>query len=476
MSVNPLRNIPSIHELLENPALKALAERLHPGAVLSTMRVVLDEVAAEVHSAATEKALPSVSELAERISRRVLEVQVPEPARAINATGVLFHPELGSPPWADAAVEAMVAATGGYTTGRATTTRAAGNDSRVRQRIRELTGADDALVAGSAAAAMMATLAVVAGRREVVVARRDVIRRSNDYDLADLADAVSVRLREVGAANETRPDDYRRALDDQVGAVLLVRRGMGAATNSGDDLGIKELVALGREKRLPVIHDLGPASLVDLRSFGLEWAPRASGSIEAGADLVLVGHEMLGGPCCGMVAGRRGLIERIEQHAVSRASRLDEALLAALAATLDVMHSADEARRSIPLVQLVCASADNLKSRAERMAPQLAAAGAVDRAEVVASRGTLVGGCEPYGEMAGWSVTLVPKEASVGQLAEALRRARPAVVGTPEGNRLLLNLRSVPAEADLHLVAAVVGLEPASPKGTGTVARGLLGE
>ncbi|MBN2218597.1 MAG: hypothetical protein JW719_14570 [Pirellulales bacterium] len=458
MSASPLRGIPSIHELLENPTLKTLAERLHPGAVLSTVRMVLDEVGTEVHNAATEKALPSVSELADRISRRLLEVPVPPLARAVNATGVLLHPELGSPPWADAAVEAMVAATGGYATGRAAT-GPRGDGALARRRVAGLAGAEDALILCSASAATAATLAAVAGPRAVVVARRDVIRRGADYDLCELAELASVWLREVGAANDARIDDYRRAVDDEAGAILLVRRTDAAAEGSDSGVGLGDLIHLTREKRLAVIHDLGPASLVDLSSFGVEWEPRVNRRIEAGADLVLFGHEMLGGPSCGIVAGRRSLIERIEHHALARASRAGEADLAALAATLELMQSPDEARRAIPLLQLVCASSDNLKNRAERMAPQMAAAKAVARAEVVASQGSLLGDRDLRGTMAGWSVALHPLHAQVDQMADALRRAEPAVVGLPDGDRLLLNLRSVPAADDLHLVEAVAGLD-----------------
>lgn len=458
MSASPLRGIPSIHELLENPTLKTLAERLHPGAVLSTVRMVLDEVGAEVHNAATEKALPSVSELADRISCRLLEVPIPPLARAVNATGVLLHAELGSPPWADAAVEAMVAATGGYATGRAAA-GPRGDGALARRRIAGLAGAEDALILCSASAATAATLAAVAGPRAVVAARRDVIRRDADYDLCELAELASVWLREVGAANDARIDDYRRAIDDEAGAILLVRRTDAAAEDADSGAGVDDLVHLAREKRLPLIHDLGPASLVDLTSFGVEWEPRVNRRIEAGADLVLFGHQMLGGPRCGIVAGRRGLIERIEQHALARASRAGEADLAALAATLELMQSPDEARRAIPLLQLVCASSDNLKNRAERMAPQMAAAKAVARVEIVASQGSLLGQRDLRGTMAGWSVALYPPNAQADQMADALRRAEPSVVGMPDGDRLLLNLRSVPAADDLHLVTAVAGLE-----------------
>ncbi len=459
MSANPLRKIPSIHELLENPTLKTLAERLHPGAVVSTVRVVLDEVAAEVHNAATEKALPSVAELAERISRRVLEGQRFEPSKAINATGILLHPELGSPPWPEAAVEAMTAAASGYTTGRPTSSaHIVAAAEPAQQRLKELTGAEGVLIFNSTAAATIATLAAVVGRQEAVIARGQVIRRDPDYHLPELAEAARVALREVGAANDTQLDDYRRAIGEHSGAILIVDRSSVAAPGSDEDVGLKELVHLGREHRLPLIHDLGPAGLVDLGSLGIDFAPLVSKSVDTGVDLVVFGHELLGGPACGIVAGRRNLIESIGRHVTARSSQVPRPVLAALAATVDLLHSADQARRHVPLLRLLTTSADNLKNRAERLAPQMAATGVVQSAEVVAASGSLMGPHRRRGAVAGWGVALRPKGTSVAQLAEALRRGQPAVIGQ-EDDRLLVNLRSVSAEEDMQLVEVIEGLD-----------------
>jgi L-seryl-tRNA(Ser) seleniumtransferase len=464
MAVNPLRSIPSIHELLENPTLKALAGRLHPGAVVSTVRVVLDEVAAEVHTAATDRALPSMTELAERIARRVLEGDSPQSRMAINATGVLLHPELGCPPWASASIEAMAAAAGGYTARSAAWPgRAADDLDPLRQRLKDLTGAEAACVLASPAAAAIAALAALAARQDVLIARSDVIQRGRDYRLAELAEAASVAIHEVGAANYVDLDDYRGAIGQPVGAILVVHRGR-RADCAGEQPSLKDLVHLGRENRRPVIHDLGPACLGNLASLWIDFAPRASTSVEAGADIVLVSHELLGGPRCGIVVGRRSLVERIARHPLAVAAAADRPTLAALRATLDLLASADDARRYVPLVGLLAASAENLKNRAERMAPQMAAGKPVAAAEIVPAAGLLTPWMPGPGEMPGWGIAIRPRDMSVGQLAEMLRRGDPAVMGQDDGNRLLVNLRSIPAEQDVRLVEAITA-SPAPGRG-----------
>ena len=114
MSPNPLRNLPSVHELLESPPLRTLVERISQSAVVSTVRTVLEEVRHEVQTAAADRTLPSVSDLAERIARRVAENQSCALRPVINATGTLLHPCLGRALLAEEAIAEMAAVARDY--------------------------------------------------------------------------------------------------------------------------------------------------------------------------------------------------------------------------------------------------------------------------------------------------------------------------------------------------------------------------
>ena len=144
-------------------------------------------------------------------------------------------------------------------------------------------------------------------------------------------------------------------------------------------------MALGRRHNVPVIHDIGSGALIDFSKYGITGEPIASESIKAGADLVLFsGDKLLGGPQCGIVAGRKGMVQQVLKHPRMRAVRVDKLTLAALAATLRHYRDPEEAERSIPLLMFLSTPLDNLKNRAERLAPQLAACPAVASAEAIA--------------------------------------------------------------------------------------------
>lgn len=467
MSPSPLRNLPSVNELLESQALRAVVDRIHPGAVMATIRSVLDEVATEVHNAATERTWPSVSELAERISRRVFDSTPPGARTTINASGIILHPELGPPPLADDAVKAMVVAAGEYTLGPVD---AAGSDfppenTLAEKLLRELTGAEAAMVLHNGAAATLLALAALAGGREAIVARGQLVDRGRRYRLPDLATAADVALREVGAVNRLCVDDYGAAIGDKTALLLHIHPG-GVDIGGADEVTPGELVALGRQKQLPVVDDLGPAALFDLAPFGLGSIPVVSRSVAAGADVVLFGHELLGGPACGVIVGRRDWIELIRRHPMAAVFRPEQPALAALAATLQLARTPEQARRAIPLLQLATTSTDNLKNRAERLAAQLTAAKTVEKAEAVAIAGVVRLSPGLGGEIAGWGVRLKPSSGSAARLAERLRKNDPAVIGQIDPESLLLNLRSVLPRQDVALVDAVESLGENGTPGT----------
>jgi len=462
MSPNPLRSIPSVNELLDSPPLRKLVEKISHNVVVTTVRTVLDEVRQEVQTAASEKTLPSMSDLAERIARRVAEREAPALRPVINATGILLHTNLGRSPLAEEAIEEMAAVARDYAsveldlaTGQRSQRKAA-----VEGLLKELTSAEAALVVNNNAGATMLTLSALAAGREVIVSRGQLIEIGGSFRLPDVMAASGAVLREVGTTNKTRLEDYAAAIGENTAALMLVHPSNFLVVGFTAGVELAELVSLGRRHELPVIHDIGSGAVIDFGQFGFRGEPVASRSIQAGADVILFsGDKLLGGPQCGVIAGRQALIERVERHPMARALRVDKLTLGALAATLRLYRDEEKARQAIPLLRLLTASEDNLKNRAERLAPQIAATESVEEAEPVAAVTYFGGGSLPAQELATWCVAVKPARLSVDRLAAALRTGTPPVVGRVQQDRLMLDLRSVLPRQDISLVAAFETLD-----------------
>jgi L-seryl-tRNA(Ser) seleniumtransferase len=218
-------------------------------------------------------------------------------------------------------------------------------------------------------------------------------------------------------------------------------------------------VALGHKEDRLVIDDIGSGALWDLTRYGITGEPRPQESIRCGADVVLFsGDKLLGGPQCGIILGKRPLIENINQHPLARALRVDKITLAALAATLRLYKDPETLEQRIPLLMLLTTSVDNLRNRAERLAPQLAACDAITTAEPVEDTTYLGGGSVPTQRIPTWCVALSPAHENVDSLAARLRKGHPAVCGRVQNDRVLLDLRTVFARQDGLLVKAVQAL------------------
>jgi L-seryl-tRNA(Ser) seleniumtransferase len=458
MPVNLLRNLPSVNELLESPPLRNLVGKLSHNVVVTRARGVLDELRNELRTTVGDVSLPNVGDLAERIARRILEGEQPALRPVVNATGILLHTGLGRAPLAEEAIDEIVSVARGYAsvevdlaTGERSQRMAA-----VSGLLCELSGAEAALVVNNNAGATMLALSALCAGREVIVSRGQLIEIGGSYRLPDVMSVSGAKLREVGTTNKTRMADYRDAIGETTAALFRAHTSNYRVVGFTEEATLAEFVALGRQHALPVIDDIGSGALVDFAPFGITGEPLAAASIRQGADVVLFsGDKLLGGPQCGCIVGRRDLVERIAKHPMTRALRVDKLTLAALAATLRLYRNPEEARRKIPLLELLTTPVENLKLRAERLAPQLAAANTVASATPVEDVTYLGGGAVPNQELKTWAVAIAPRDLSVDRLAHALRTGTPSVVGRIQDGKLLLDLRTVFARQDQDLVTAV---------------------
>lgn len=459
---NILRNIPSVNELLESPPLRNLVERVNRNVVVSGVRDFLDNFRADVQSAAADIKLPTPRELAERIAQWIMFEERPTLRPVINATGIMLHTGLGRAPLAESAIEAMVDVSRNYasveldlTTGHRSQRMVA-----IKRLLVQLTGAEDAAVVNNNAGATLITLAALATGREVVVSRGELIEIGGSYRLPDVMEASGARLREVGTTNKTHLHDYENAIGAETAALMHVHTSNYVVQGFTQAVPLDELVAAARKNDLPMIDDIGSGALWDFGKYGVVGEPSPQASIRAGADVVLFsGDKLLGGPQCGIILGRHDLVDKIVKHPLARALRVDKITLAALAATLRLYRDPEQLEQQLPLLTLLSTPVENLKNRAARLAPQLAATPAIQTAEPVRDLTFLGGGSMPNQQFETWCVAIQPAHGTVDALASHLRVGKWPVCGRVQNDRLLLDLRTVFPRQDALIVQAVQTLQ-----------------
>jgi L-seryl-tRNA(Ser) seleniumtransferase len=422
-----LRELPAVDELLRD---ERLAREPHDLAV-EAARSALARAREEIRAGADP------GDLAQRAVDELAALRQPRLRRAINATGIVVHTNLGRAPLAAAALERVADVGRGYSNleyDLSSGSRGSRQD-HVAGLLRRLTGAEAALVVNNNAAAVLLALAALAESREVIVSRGELIEIGDGFRIPEVLARSGARLREVGTTNRTRAADYEAAVGPETGALLRVHQSNFRVVGFAAQPSVAELARVASRHGLPLVDDLGSGVLVEL-----EDEPSARRSLADGTDLVCFsGDKLLGGPQAGIVAGRAELVERLRRHPLQRALRADKLTIAALEGTL-ALHL--EAPDEIPVVRMLREDAAVVRARAERLAALVS--GSVE--QTVARVG---GGALPLAELP--SFACVVEE----ELAGPLRAAQPPVVGIVRDGRLLLDCRTI-ADAEVAELAAAV--------------------
>jgi len=453
--------LPSVQELLDQAPLKSLLENVNRSAVVGGIRSVLEEVRGEWQAAAAAGRMPNLGELTDRIVQRVRHHDSTPLQPLLNATGIVLSPALGRAPLPRAAQEALVAFGRDYVNLELDLEQGGTvpRSHAVEPLLTELTGAEAALVVNSYASALLLALAALASGREVLVARSQLGEGDDRERLSDLIPVAGARLREVGATNRVRSEDYRTALSETTGAVLRVSPWNYALQGSSEAPDLAELSALAHGSAVPLIEAYEAGALHNPASNGGPLESTIKERIKSGADLVIArGDLFLSGPPCGIVAGKREFLDSLRQHPLVKAVQADKLTLAALAATLELSRDETLARRELPLWQLLNISTENLRNRAERLAPQMAVCTALKSAEAIPSAAALSESGLPAHALTSWAIALEPADGTAAQLAARLRRGTPPVIVRVESERVLLQMRTIFPRHDLALVSAVQAL------------------
>jgi L-seryl-tRNA(Ser) seleniumtransferase len=249
----------------------------------------------------------------------------------------------------------------------------------------------------------------------------------------------------VGATNRTRIEDYRDAVTERTRLILRVHPSNFHIAGFTGKPQLTELVALGRERNIPVYEDLGSGCLVDLKPWGVE-EPLASASLEAGVNLIsFSGDKLLGGPQAGILAGDAELVARLRRNPMFRALRLDKLITGALEATLrDLLFSRWD---RIPALAMITLAPEQIRRRSETMVQS------VGIGQVIEGRSVIGGGSTPDQSLPTWLVAI--EHTAVNVLERELREGDPAVVARIEDDRLVMDLRTVFESEESELLAAV---------------------
>lgn len=447
-----LRAIPKVDELLGMEPLQALAGQMPAPALREAVREELEALRRRILAGDTGH-IPNREDLCAAVCRRAREASLPSLRGVVNGTGVTLHTNLGRACLSRRAVEAVVGVAGGYSTLEydVDAGRRGSRHSHVEALLCAVTGAEGAMVVNNNAAAVLLILSALGKGGEVITSRGELVEIGGSFRVPDIMVQCGCALREVGTTNKTHLSDYEGAITPETRALLKVHTSNYKIMGFTESVPLAELVALGRERGLPVIEDLGSGSLVDLEQFGIHGEPTVQQSVQAGVDIIsFSGDKLLGGPQAGIIIGRKDYIETLKNHPLARALRVDKMTLAALRETLYAYTDPAMAVREIPTLAMLAVPEHVLREKAELLCRALADRGVTAR--TVPAQDQVGGGSVPTQLLPAWAVAIDPGRLTVDGLEAALRRRERPIIGRITHEQYLLDTRTL-WESDFDYIA-----------------------
>jgi L-seryl-tRNA(Ser) seleniumtransferase len=459
-----LRLVPSVDQLLRADATAALRDSIGIRRLTAIARLVTSEIRSMVlaeHNAEVPRIHTATTLMAEAV-RRMEETTRTESLNGIrhvvNATGVVLHTNLGRAALSKAACEAMAVEASRYCTleyDSLSGTRGR-RGARVESLLKNLTGAEDALVVNNCAAAALLILAVLAGDGETIVSRGELVEIGGDFRVPDVMANSGTQMIEVGTTNRTRLEDYRRACNPKTRLIMRVHPSNYRIVGFADSPPLAELAAFAHEAKLPLYEDAGSGVLEDLSQYGLGDEPVVRDLILEGADIVsFSGDKLLGSAQAGLIVGKAEIVERLRKHPLYRAVRSDKLRLAALEATLDA-HQRSTALMEIPALRMLTIMREEIEERAKLLINQISNNGSGPlTASLLPGESAIGGGAGPTTALPTSLIALTHESFSAQEIETRLRFCSPPIVTRISEGKVLIDLRTVFTDEESHLVAAL---------------------
>jgi len=450
-----LRNLPSVEKLLEDERIARRCTLLSRSGVARIVREAVERCRERLRSGEEPHAGGDLrAALADEIVVS-LDALTAGRRRVINATGVILHTNLGRAPLGAGVRAAIDEAARGYLdleidlgSGRRTE-RGLG----AAKLLSLITGAEDALVVNNNAAAVFLAVHTLAAGGAVAISRGELVEIGGSFRLPEILSLAAGTVIEVGTTNRTHRKDYEKAIRGGATLLLKVHTSNYRIVGYTNEVPLKDLIELGREKGVPVMYDQGSGVLYPLQREGIEGEENISAVVESGIDIVSFSTDkVLGGPQGGALVGRADLIKRLKENHLSRALRCDKLTVAGLERVLlDYWNGRFE---DIPTLRMITERLESVRERAERIAARIREGSAAGLAAGVAeAESSIGGGSFPINPLRTVVVQITLSPSRAEKLAARLRAGSPAVLVRVKGDAVMIDPRTVLSDEEEALIA-----------------------
>ncbi|KIY20653.1 L-seryl-tRNA(Sec) selenium transferase [Mesobacillus subterraneus] len=461
-----VRALPAVHELQKDIRFMELIEQvdLSESFLTDSLKFEIDRIRKELltgnwkgHEPGTEEFM---DELFMSVGRLVAKKRQYTLTTVINATGTILHTNLGRARLSENAIKHVVETAMNYSNleYKLDEGKRGSRHSHVEDLVKEMTGAEAAMVVNNNAAAVYIILSALARRKDVIVSRGQLVEIGGSFRISSIMEESGARLVEVGTTNKTHLLDYENAISAETSMIMKVHTSNFKIYGFSKTVETKELVQLSnKHDQIIFYEDLGSGVLYDFQKHGIGEEPVVSEVLKLGTDIVsFSGDKLLGGPQAGIIAGRKELIDQLKKHQLARVVRVDKMTLAALEATLMDYLKGEKGLVQIPTLRDLLVPISELKERTEKFVQSIRSFGGKLTVRITEGTSKVGGGTMPDVDLPTYLATISHPEVSAEHIAKKLRTEySPAIIVRIQKEEVHIDLRTVAVEQEQQLLEAL---------------------
>lgn len=439
-----LSSLPKIDELLKEEFVLEKLQNRGRNIVVEALRETVDffrkEILAERLTSFTKE------QIFEEFSRKLFVKEAPALKKIINATGVVLHTNLGRAILSEQAVKNVINVSEGYSNLEYNLEegKRGSRYSHVEELIKKITGAEAAMVVNNNAAAVMLVLNTLCHDREAIVSRGQLVEIGGSFRIPEVMKFSGAKLVEVGTTNRTHLKDYEESITENTGVLLKVHTSNYKIIGFTEEVSLEMLSALGKERNIPVVEDIGSGVLIDFSKYGFAYESTVQESIKKGADIVTFsGDKMLGGPQAGIIVGKKEYLDKIKKNQLTRALRIDKLTLAALEGTLRYYIEEEQAVKNIPTLNMILTSQEIHKRRAQRLKNKLLRSDSQLEIKVERDYSMVGGGSMPEEKIPTYVLKVRSSKITPEELEKGLRENSVPIIVRIYNGYVYMDLRTI---------------------------------
>lgn len=454
-----LASLPKVDKVLADERVSAWESEISLDLIKHTVQSEIDYIRQSILSGKeTDKAAVEFDNVINQINLALEKMVAPSLKTVINATGTILHTNLGRAPLS-AEVMSAIAELGPSYSNLEYDLEEGKRGSRyvhLKDVLRHITGAEDALVVNNNAAAVLLMLSALTNNKEVIISRGELVEIGGAFRIPDVITRGGAILHEVGATNKTHLKDYTNGINENSGAILRVHTSNYAMVGFTEKAEDKELVDLAHKNGLIALNDLGSGLFMDMQRFGLPYEPTVQEAIAAGFDVVTFsGDKLLGGPQAGIIVGKKALLDKLRSHPLTRALRTDKITLTALEITMRQYLNPASALEKIPVLRMMGQTSEELETKANSLADQINNLGEHWSTAIMPGESQIGGGSYPGATLPTNLVEVTHDSCGAAQLEHYLRSRSKPVIARIAHDAVQFDVRTL-TEADIQEIVEIL--------------------